>query len=202
MTTPAKRRGRPRAYDPDAALAAARDCFWQAGYAATSLEDLAADMGMNRPSIYAAFGDKQALYRATVERYARSTGESVDRVLADPHPLRDTLHTLYRGARDFYLAGEDAPRGCFLIGTAITEARHDPRVREITEATFTGFTRAFTERFERAARDGELTDHPPAALAEIATATLHTLAVRARTGAPPAALDAIIDAAVDLICRP
>ena len=57
-----RRRGRPRAYDPDVALRRARDTFWRAGYAATSLDDLAAGMGMNRPSIYAAFGDKRALY--------------------------------------------------------------------------------------------------------------------------------------------
>jgi AcrR family transcriptional regulator len=64
----------------------------------------------------------------------------------------------------------------------------------------TAFTQAFTERFERARRDGELSPHAPDALAHMATATLNTLAVRARTGAEPAVLNALIDATVDVIC--
>jgi hypothetical protein len=64
----------------------------------------------------------------------------------------------------------------------------------------TAFTNAFAERFERAERDGELSAHPPDALAQIATATLNTISLRARTGAHPDVLDALIDATVDVIC--
>lgn len=197
---PANRRGRPRAYDPDVALREARDTFWRAGYAATSLDDLAADMGMNRPSIYAAFGDKRALYLRAVTEYADASRAALTRALAEPRSLRDGLRIVYRDARAFYRAGDDAPRGCFLIGTAVTEANRDPLVRSIVESTFAESTAAFTERFERAARDGELAPHAPEALAQIATATLNAIAVRARTGAEPAALDALIDATVDVIC--
>ena len=63
----AVKRGRPRAYDPDAALKAARDVFWVKGYAATSLDDIAEATGMNRPSLYAAFGDKEAIYLAALK---------------------------------------------------------------------------------------------------------------------------------------
>ncbi|MBI3517067.1 MAG: TetR/AcrR family transcriptional regulator, partial [Proteobacteria bacterium] len=66
--TPA-RRGRPRAYDPEAALAKATAAFWGAGFAATSLDDLCAATGMNRPSLYGAFGDKRALYHHALEHY-------------------------------------------------------------------------------------------------------------------------------------
>jgi TetR/AcrR family transcriptional regulator, copper-responsive repressor len=179
----------------------ARDTFWRAGYAATSLEDLSADMGMNRPSIYAAFGDKHSLYLRAVTEYADISRVWLGAALARPRSLRDGLRAVYRYARDFYLAGGDAPRGCFLLGTAVTEANRDPQVRALVEATMASFTATFAERFERAERDGELSPHAPDALAQIATAALNTLAVRARTGAPTAVLEGLIDATVDVICR-
>ncbi len=195
-----RRRGRPRAYDPDVALRRARDTFWRAGYAATSLDDLAAGMGMNRPSIYAAFGDKRALYLTAMADYADTSRTWLAGALARPRSLRDGLRAVYRYARDFYLAGDGGPRGCFLLGTAVTEAHRDPEARAIVESTMTSFTRTFTDRFEKAARDGELGAASPNALAYIATAALNTLAVRARTGAGPAELDALIDATLDVIC--
>src|SRR5580765_5390194 len=66
---PPKRRGRPRAYEPDVALARALDVFWKDGFAATSLDDLSAATGMNRPSLYGAFGDKRELYKKSYENY-------------------------------------------------------------------------------------------------------------------------------------
>jgi TetR/AcrR family transcriptional regulator, copper-responsive repressor len=196
----ARRRGRPRAYDPDVAMRQARDTFWRGGFAATSLDDLSAGMGMNRPSIYAAFGDKRALYLRAVTDYAEMSVGWLATALARPRSLRDGLHAVYRYARDFYQAGDDAPRGCFLLGTAVTEANGDPHVRAIVEQTMSSFTATFAERFERAEREGELSPHAPDVLAQIATAALNTLAVRARTGAPAAVLDALIDATVDVIC--
>jgi AcrR family transcriptional regulator len=178
----------------------ARDTFWRGGYAATSLEDLAAGMGMNRPSIYAAFGDKHALYLRAVTEYADMSRDWLAAALARPRPLREGLRSVYRYARDFYLTGSDSSRGCFLLGTAVTEANRDAEVRTIVEDTMGSFTDTFTERFERAERDGELSPHTPDALAHIATAALNTLAVRARTGASAAVLDALIDATLDVIC--
>ena len=66
-----KRRGRPREYDPELALAKARDTFWRAGYAATSLDELSDAMDMNRPSLYAAFGDKETLFLRALEGYVQ-----------------------------------------------------------------------------------------------------------------------------------
>lgn len=195
-----RRRGRPRAYEPEVALLHARDTFWRAGYSGTSLEDLATGMGMNRPSIYAAFGDKRALYLRAATEYAQASRTWLMTALARPRSLRDVLSAVYRYARDYYLAGGDAPRGCFLLGTAVTEAHCDREVQALVESTLKGFTETFAERFERARRDGELSPHVPDALAQIATAALNTISVRARTGADPATLDAIIDATVDVIC--
>jgi AcrR family transcriptional regulator len=195
-----RRRGRPRRYDPGIAMRQARDTFWRGGFAGTSLDELAAGMGMNRPSIYAAFGDKRSLYLRALTEYADLSRRWLATALARPRSLRDGLSAVFRYARDFYLAGADAPRGCFLLGTAVTEANRDPEVRAIVEDTMTSFTATFAERFKRAERDGELSPHPPDALAHIATAALNTLALRARTGAPAAVLDALIEATVDVAC--
>jgi AcrR family transcriptional regulator len=202
VTSAARRRGRPRAYDPGTAVVCARDTFWRHGFAATSLDDLAAGMGMNRPSIYAAFGDKRALYRTAAADYADESGAWLESALAAKRSLREGLNSVYRDARDYYLAGDDGPRGCFLVGTGVTEAKSDNEIRQPVEATMTAFTKTFANRFERAEREGELSPHAPDALAQIATATLNTLSMRARTGASREVLDGLIDAAVDVICGP
>src|SRR5215510_8193364 len=83
-----KRRGRPRAYDPDQAIARAAAQFWKAGYAGTSLDDLVAATGMNRPSLYAAFGDKRAIYLKTLDYYMEEGRALARDALADDPPLR------------------------------------------------------------------------------------------------------------------
>src|SRR6187402_999199 len=93
-----KRRGRPRAYDPKTALGRAADVFWKAGYAATSLDDLAAATGMNRPSLYAAFGDKRELYLKTLDLYRRRNRDLIVQALAGEPPLRELLARLYAAA--------------------------------------------------------------------------------------------------------
>jgi TetR/AcrR family transcriptional regulator, copper-responsive repressor len=80
-------------------------------------------MGMKRPSIYAAFGDKRALYVRALTEYADTSRAWLGGALATPRSLPDALRAVYRDARDYYLAGDDEPRGCFLLGTAVTEAR-------------------------------------------------------------------------------
>jgi AcrR family transcriptional regulator len=191
-------RGRPRAYDPDHALAQAMAAFWDAGYAATSLDDLSAATGMNRPSLYAAFGDKQAIYLKAIERY-RAGPALTDALQAAT--LRESLRRAYRAALSVYLAGERGARGCFVIGTAATEAISNPRVREQLAGVLHDVDQAFEARIRRAREDGELpSSADPAALAMVASAMLHTLAIRARAGESRAALEKIADAAVDFVC--
>ncbi len=196
-----KRRGRPRAYDPKTALARAADTFWKAGYAGTSLDDLAAATGMNRPSLYAAFGDKRELYLKTLEHYRDEYRALARRTLADDPTLRVFLKRFYDAALDLYLAGEGGARGCYSIGTAATEATVDPNVRAFL-ADSTRNTDAFLKsRIDKARERGEIAhDADTTALAYLATATMHTIAIRSRAGLPRKELDAIVDAAIDVIC--
>jgi AcrR family transcriptional regulator len=117
-------RGRPRTYDPDDALAKAMGAFWDRGYAATSLDDISAATGMNRPSLYAAFGDKQTIYLKAIEHYR--AGPAVKNALAGGRTLREALRRVYKAALAIYLDGDLGARGCFVIGTAATEAVTNP----------------------------------------------------------------------------
>ncbi|HLI14186.1 MAG TPA: helix-turn-helix domain-containing protein [Alphaproteobacteria bacterium] len=195
------RRGRPRAYDPDAALARAMETFWDAGYAATSLDDLSAATGMNRPSLYGAFGDKRALYLETLERYRAAARAALKETLAGDRPLREALRHLYATALALYFSGEHGARGCYLIGTAATEAVLDPAVRAALAEALGEIDAAIEARIRLAQRQGELrADADSAALARLAAAVLHTLALRSRAGEQRAALEATAAAGIDLIC--
>jgi AcrR family transcriptional regulator len=189
------RRGRPRAFDPDAALARAVDAFWNAGFAATSLDDLTAAMNMNRPSLYGAFGDKQALYRKAFDLYRERTRTALAEEFSGNRPLRIALRKIYDRAISIYLSGDSGPRGCFIIGTAVAQAVTDPDVRAGLADVLREIDEGFRARIARAQLSGDLSaDADPAKLAKIA---IHA---RARTGRE--ALDAIADAAVDVICGP
>src|SRR5215470_6351203 len=123
------RRGRPRAYDPDNALGRVVDAFWDAGFAATSLDDLTLATGMNRPSLYGAFGDKQALYQKAFDLYRARTREALAEALGGDDPLRIALRKVYDTAISVYLSGDNGARGCFMIGTAVAQAVTDHDIR-------------------------------------------------------------------------
>ncbi|HME20672.1 MAG TPA: TetR/AcrR family transcriptional regulator [Acetobacteraceae bacterium] len=195
------RRGRPRAYDPDTALARAMAVFWAAGYAGTSLDDITAGTGMNRPSLYGAFGDKHALYLHTLERYRALARTALGEALARDRPLREALRRAYDTALSLYYSGEGGSRGCFLIGTALTESVGDAEVRKTLRDALHEIDAAFEARIRFARDQGELPrDADPPSLARLASAVLHTLAIRSRAGEPREALEAMLEPALDLIC--
>ncbi len=195
---PAKRpRGRPRAYDPDTALARAAGTFWRQGYDGTSLDDLAAATGMNRPSLYAAFGDKRDLYLKTLARYRDGARAMALEMLQDDPPLRVFLERFYKGAIDLYLA--EGSRGCFTIGTAATQAAVDPKVRDFLAGSIRETDAFLTGRVRKAGERKEITGDP-AVLGQLATATLHALAVRARAGLSRKELNTLAAGAIDVIC--
>ncbi|WP_211440804.1 TetR/AcrR family transcriptional regulator [Collimonas humicola] len=194
-------RGRPRAYDPEQALDNARDVFWRLGYGSSSLDDLSAATGMNRPSLYAAFGDKHALYLQTLERYIELGRLGMIEAMAGDLPLAQALLRVYQLALGMYLPSGSAARGCLLIGTAATQAVVDVEVRARLGDGLRCFDQVFEERFQRAVEQGELNAAlEPALLAKMASAILHTLALRSRAGDSRASLEATAAAGVELIC--
>ena len=201
--TEPKRRGRPRAYEPDIALGKALDLFRTQGFAATSLDDLSEATGMNRPSLYGAFGDKRELYIKSYEAYRDRARQRMGEVFGVDLPLREMLERIYSIALDMYLSGKDGPRGCFTVMTATSEAVFDPAIREMVITGLVETDRFFARIFRRAQERGELpASADPQVLAQLASATLHTIAVRARALVPRAELDAIVKGALDVMCGP
>jgi AcrR family transcriptional regulator len=196
-----RRRGRPRAYDPQAALDQATDRFWQNGYASTSLDDICAATNMNRPSLYAAFGDKHALYLKALAGYWQRSLIAMQDALADNgQSLPDALMAAYDAQLSIYFAGDGLPRGCFAIGTATTEAAGDLAIRSSLAEGLRILDGHFEARLRLARDQGELPqDADPVTLAMLASATLHTIAIRARAGIPRGELRDLARKAVRLI---
>ena len=181
-------RGRPRAFEADTALAQAMEVFWSDGFAATSLDDISAATGLNRPSLYGAFGDKRALYLQAYGQYRKRVNESFGPLFAAREPLRTKLTRILTAALDLYLSGPDGPRGCFTVLSAASEA-------------IDGTDRAFGRLFADACATGELPQGAdPRRLARVASASLHTMSVRARARIPRAEILPIIDDVVTTIC--
>ncbi len=196
-----RKRGRPRAYDREIALTSAMDLFWDRGYAATSLDDLSRAMDMNRPSIYAAFGDKQALYRQALDHYRSRVRAAMKKVLDEQRPLREALQDFYEHAIEIYLSGDTSGRGCFIIGTALTESVANPELRASLAETFQGLDRLLSARIALGRQRGEVVaDANSEELGKIASAMLALLAIQARTGASRKLLRATMNAALNSIC--
>ena len=158
---------------------------------------------MNRPSLYGAFGDKEALYLTALGGYRAGARSAMKQALAPELPLRDGLRRVYQSALAMYLPPGRPPRGCFMIGTAVTEAVVDDAVRASLAEGFREIDRAFEARFRQARDEGELPkDADPAALARLASGILYFLAVRSRAGEPRAALEATAEAGMALLCGP
>lgn len=193
MRDSTKKRGRPRAFDPDTALKAAAERFRAGGYAGTSLDELAAATRLNRPSLYSAFGDKKALYLAALERtHARAERGFVRLAQADL-PLRAMLERFFTAVIDGYLTGDAGPAGCLFISTAATESVGDPEIR----AAIAGFIAMEDRQVEALLRNAG--SRAPEVQARVVTAMVHSLSVRARAGASRAELDRAAQDCVELI---
>jgi AcrR family transcriptional regulator len=195
------RRGRPVEYDRERALQRATDVFWSAGFAATSLDALSEATEMTRPSLAGAFGDKEALYLEALKRYRDAGVDGMSATLSGERSLREELAEVLRNATNVYQASANAARGCLLIGTASVEAVDRPTVRRVLKESLGAFNVVLEQRIRKAIAGGELDSKADAAgLATVASAIMHSLAVRARAGESRDALDDLSRAAVDLIC--
>ncbi len=196
-----KRRGRPRAFEPEAALSRALDTFRDTGFAATSLDDLSAAMGINRPSLYGAFGDKRDLFLKAYARYRAEVGEQFAKAFDPALSLRQSLEGIFSTALDLYLAGENGPRGCFTVMTAGSEAMGDPEIRETVQRALGSTDKALTKLFDLAVARDELPPDADVGLrVQLVGSTIHTIAVRARARTPRPDLERITQRVIDLVC--
>jgi TetR/AcrR family transcriptional regulator, copper-responsive repressor len=191
-----KPRGRPRSFDRAAALESAIEVFWTKGYEATSISDLTAAMGINPPSLYAAFGDKERLFLEAVRRYEALQGDSC------PYCEEPTA----RGAFEkllTYLAEEltssSHPRGCMLMMAATTANSASPEMQKALAKRRAESRAGMRARIERGIADGDVprgTD--AAALSDFYVTIASGMALQAREGATRKSLLGTVERAMSL----
>ena len=148
-------RGRPRAFDPDAALRKALAVFWERGYEGTSMNDLVEAMGIASASIYAAFGSKAELFRRTMGLYGATRGEPPRRALREQPTARGAIEAMLRATAD-EITRPDDPHYCMLILAAPTGAVENHEVREFLAGGRRAMQAEIRARLARGAADGDL----------------------------------------------
>lgn len=177
-----------------------REVFWQKGYAATSLDDLTAITGMNRPSLYNAFGEKAQVFKAVLDEYVDETRPRYERAFTTPG-LRSALTAVYETAFDIYKELDPKGLGCFMIGAALTDSVRDPEVADMILTRLHEMDRGFGWLLKRAEADGELRQGVDRkALTMLASSTHSTLSVRMRAGEPHDQLRKFVGQMIDIIC--
>lgn len=176
---------RTKEFDPDAALRAALDLFWERGYEATSMADLVEHLGVARASIYATFGKKHDLYLKALDRYGELVDPHLLRDLSQPGPALPAVRALVE--RYASEAGDDSGRrGCFIVNTAVEVAPHDRQAARRVAASWDYLEAALTSALIRAQAQGELAPgRDPRALARLLLVLLQGIRVVGKVSAEP-----------------
>ncbi|MDH2435053.1 TetR/AcrR family transcriptional regulator [Pokkaliibacter sp. MBI-7] len=193
-TCPPKPRGRPRAFDRDKALDAAMRLFWQQGYEATSLSDLTCAMGINPPSLYSAFGDKEQLFLAAIEHYLNDgPGTSLSCLLSYGTTAREAIQKVLTNAAN-ELANPDHPPGCMVVTSATNCSVGSARVQEAVARYRARKEEEIIARIEKGKVDGDLPAATDAvALARFYGTVMQGMTMQARDGATA---DVLLDIAM------
>lgn len=188
-------KGRPREFDAEEALNRALIVFWRKGYEGASLPDLTEAMGISRPSLYAAFGNKEALFRKALDRYAEGPASYIRKSLGLAK-AKSVFEGLLRGAADS-LTHSRHPRGCLMVQGALTCADACESVRHELTARRAHAEAAIRKRFEKARAEGDLPQRAdPADLARYVTTMIQGMSVQAAGGASRNELRRVAEAAI------
>lgn len=172
---------RPREFDEDSALEAALQRFWNHGYEATSMRDLADCTGMTTPSLYNAFGDKKAIYRLALDRYVRQTVEACSKILNSDDSRLRALERYFEANVDDVLA-DKLHKGCFVVNTALEVAPHDQDFRDVVSGVFDGIEKCVRDCVAAGQREGSiLTSQSPTDISRLALSAILGIRVLART---------------------
>jgi AcrR family transcriptional regulator len=188
--------GRPREFDREAALEAAMFLFWRKGFEAASMHDLCDAMGVSSPSLYAAFGSKEALYLAAIEHYAETQGQPVWDRLAEGATARAGVENLLVGAAEILPKSRSAPAGCMAVLGAVGD-EWPPAIARVTKKLRLDMYGSLRARLDAAVANGEL---PAAtdvdALSRFYLSVFQGMAIQAKDGATPAELRGAAKAAM------
>ena len=188
-------RGRPRAFDIERALDQALRVFWRHGYEGASLAELTAAMGINRPSLYAAFGNKEGLFRRALDHYAKSAAAIHEAAMREP-TARRAAASILRAMADG-LSDRNNPRGCLMVQSALACGAAGECVKQELIARRATARAAWRKRFQQAKTDGDLPPEvDPSDLARYLSAMGAGMAVEAVNGATRAELHALAESAL------
>lgn len=192
-------RGRPREFDTEQALEAALRLFWLHGYEGTSLAAIANAAGVNMPSLYAAFGNKEALFKKAVDRYIESPASYLPKALKEP-TARRVAEKLFRGAIHMVMNPRN-PDGCLLVQGALASGPESDSIRQELNARRAMAEAAVRKRLERAVAERDLPlDCDPGQLARYIVTLIWGMSVQAAGGASRSQLEDV--AAMALKCWP
>lgn len=197
---PARRRGRPPAFDRETVLSAARETFWAHGYEGASIADLTAAMGITPQSLYAAFNSKADLYREALQQY-RGLGANTFSALGEPIDTVSAFERILRGSAAIFSAPEH-PKGCMISTAVLNCASENDAVANHVAALRRQSLSAFAARIERGMREGDIKAGTNArALARFLAAIVQGMSVQARDGASHEELLDIADLAIAEVAR-
>ncbi len=187
--------GATHGFDREEAVAAALRAFWSRGFDGVSVDDLTATMGISRPTLYAVFGGKEELFRRALDHYERKEATFYREALAAP-TARGVAEMLLRGALGLF-TGAATPPGCLYVTHLVARGAEADAIRaELIARARTGET-ALRQRFERAAREGDLKPGvDPAGLAAMLMGLVQGMAVQASSGATRSAMKRMVKTAL------
>ncbi|MFJ8956348.1 TetR/AcrR family transcriptional regulator [Streptomyces sp. NPDC102381] len=189
-------RGRPRGFDRDRALEQALRVFWEHGYQGASMTALTSAMGIKSPSLYAAYGSKEELFREALALYAATEGSYTRRALDEQPTARASVEAALRDNAAAY-TDPATPRGCLVILAAPLATPDSADVADTLARLRTQTCEAIQSRIERGIADGDLpADTDAARLAAFYATVLNGLSFQARDGASLTALNTVIDQAM------
>jgi AcrR family transcriptional regulator len=186
------RLGRPRSFDTDPALDRALQVFWRKGYEGATLSDLTKAVGVNRPSLYAAFGDKEALFRKALDRYLNGPAAYTQEALKEP-TAHAVIERLLQGAADLNTAPRN-PGGCLMVQGALACGEAGDSIRQELVACRAAGEATLRRRFQRAKSEGDLpATVNPADLARYVATIVYGMAVQAAGGASRDKLQRVVE---------
>lgn len=187
-------RGRPREFCPDQALAAALRVFWTKGYEGASLSDLTEGMGITRPSLYAAFGNKESLFRQALDLYERDKLAYISEAMREPS-ARAVASYLLHGAIETATGGET--RGCMGVIASVACQAVEPSIRDDVNQRAEKAKAAIVERMQSAIDAGEFAGATDAeSMTRYLLAIMQGMSVQAQSGATRAELTQVAEAAL------
>jgi AcrR family transcriptional regulator len=189
-------RGRPRSFDREAALQKAMFVFWELGYECASMTDLTTAMGIGSPSLYAAFGGKEALFREAVTHYGATFGGMTDRALAEQATAREAVEAMLRDNAESYIRAEH-PAGCMIVLAATNYTPGNQGVHDYLAELRRGCQETLRASLRQGVTDGELpSDTDVDGMAAFYITVLNGLSIQARDGAKANELTAVVNGAM------